>query len=178
MRKNSQNRESAHRAALARWIGAIVAVGGISLSVVTSSEAGAASAVTVSTTKNAKMGTVLVSGKTLYTLKPSSTACRAACLKVWPALVLPAGVSKARAGSGVSASKLGTVKRNRAVQVTYGGKPLYFFTGDTAAGQVNGTVTDKWGKWTAVVTKKSSTSSSGSNSGSGSSSAGGGGAAF
>ena len=178
MQRNRLNREPAHSAALARWVGAIVAVGGISLSMVASSEAGAASGVTVSTTKNAKMGTILVSGKTLYTLKPSSTACTAACLKVWPALVLPAGVTKAKVGSGVSASKVGTVKRNGVVQVTYGGKPLYFFAGDTAAGQVNGVVTDTWGKWTAVVTKKSGSASSSSNSGSGSSSAGGGGAAF
>jgi uncharacterized membrane protein YgcG len=95
--------------------------------------------------------------------------------------VLPAGVTKAKAGSGVTASKLGTVKRNGVVQVTYGGKPLYFFIGDSAAGQVNGVVTDTWGKWSAVVTKKkagSSSSSSGSSSGSGNSSAGGGGAAF
>ena len=176
MPKHRQNRESAHGAALARWVGAIVAVGGISLSVVASSGAGAASGVTVSTTKNAKVGAILVSGKTLYTLKPSSTACTAACLKIWPALVLPGGVTKARAGAGVNASKLGTVHHNGAVQVTYGGKPLYFFSGDTAAGQVNGVVTDTWGKWTAVVTKKSG--SSGSTSGSGSSSAGGGGAAF
>ena len=41
MQKNRQNRESAHRAPLARWVGAIVAVGGISLSVIASSEAGA-----------------------------------------------------------------------------------------------------------------------------------------
>jgi predicted lipoprotein with Yx(FWY)xxD motif len=178
MQKNRQDRRAARRAGLARWVGAMVAVGGISLSVVASSEAGAASGVTVSTTKNAKVGTFLVSGKTLYTLKPSSTACTSACLKVWPALVLPAGVTKANAGSGVSASKLGTVKRNGVVQVTYGGKPLYFFVGDTKAGQVNGVVTDTWGKWSAVVTKKSASSGSSSNSGSGSSSAGGGGAAF
>ena len=178
MLKNRQNRESAHTPALARWVGAIVAVGGISLSVVASSEAGAASAVTVSSTKNAKLGTILVSGKTLYTLKPGSTACTAACLKIWPALVLPTGVTKAKAGSGVSAAKLGTVKRNGVVQVTYGGKPLYYFVGDTTTGQVNGDLTDTWGKWTAVVTKKSANSSSGANSGSGNSSAGGGGAAF
>src|ERR1700689_2757549 len=180
MQKNLQIRESAHRALLARWVGAIVAVGGTSLSVIASSEAGAASAVTVSSTKNANLGTILVSGKTLYTLKPSNTACTAACLKVWPALVLPAGVTKAKAGSGVSAAKLGTVKHNGVVQVTYGGKPLYFFVGDTKAGQAHGNLTDTWGKWTAVVTKKSanSSSSSSSNSGSGNSSAGGGGAAF
>ncbi len=176
MQKNRQNRGSARRAALARWAGAIVAVGGVSLSVL-ATEAGAATAVTVSTTKNAKMGTILVSGKTLYTLKPSSTACTSACLKVWPALTVPAG-AKPKAGAGVTASKLGTVKRNGVTQVTYGGKPLYFFTGDSAAGQVNGVVTDTWGKWTAVVTKKAASSSSSSNSGSGSSSAGGGGAAF
>jgi predicted lipoprotein with Yx(FWY)xxD motif len=178
MLKNRQNRESAHTATLARWVGAIVAVGGISLSVIASSEAGAASAVTVSSTKNAKLGTILVSGKTLYTLKPGSTACTTACLKIWPALVLPTGVTKAQAGSGVSAAKLGTVKRNGVVQVTYGGKPLYYFVGDTTTGQVNGDVTDTWGKWTAVVTKKSANSSSGASSGSGKSSAGGGGAAF
>jgi predicted lipoprotein with Yx(FWY)xxD motif len=184
MLKNRQNRESAHSAVVARWVGAIVAVSGISLSVLASSEAGAASAVTVSSTKNAELGTILVSGKTLYTLKPGSTACTAACLKIWPALVLPTGVTKAKAGSGVSASKLGTVKRNGVVQVTYDGKPLYSFVGDTATGQVNGDVTDTWGKWTAVVTKKAAVSGtgtnsgSGANSGSGKSSAGGGGAAF
>jgi predicted lipoprotein with Yx(FWY)xxD motif len=182
MQKNRQYREPARRVALARWAGAIVAVGGISLAAIASTEAGAATGVTVSTTKNTQMGTILVSGKTVYTLKPSSTACTAACLKVWPALVLPAGVTKAKAGPGVKAAKLGTVKRNGVVQVTYGGKPLYFFVGDSTAGQVNGNVTDTWGKWSAVVTKKASGSNSGSgsssNSGSGNSSAGGGGAAF
>ena len=33
MQKNRQNRESGHRAALARWVGAMVASGAISLSV-------------------------------------------------------------------------------------------------------------------------------------------------
>ena len=46
----------------------------------------------------ANFGTVLVSGKTLYTLKPSRRPAPRACLKVWPALVLPKGVTKATAG--------------------------------------------------------------------------------
>jgi predicted lipoprotein with Yx(FWY)xxD motif len=178
MQKNRQYREPTRRVALARWAGAIVAVGGICLSVIASTEAGAATGVTVSTAKNTKMGTILVSGKTVYTLKPSTTACTAACLKVWPALVLPAGVTKAKAGPGVKAAKLGTVKHNGIVQVTYGGKPLYYFAGDSATGQVNGNVSDTWGKWSAVVTKKAAGSGSTSISGSGNSSAGGGGAAF
>jgi predicted lipoprotein with Yx(FWY)xxD motif len=180
MQQNRRNRESNHRVRLARLAGAVVAVGGIALSMM-ATEAGAATNVVVSTTKNAKMGTILVSGKTLYTVKPSKTACTAACLKIWPALVLPAGVTKAKAGSGVNASKLGTVKRNGVVQVTYGGKPLYYFFLDTAPGQVKGNITDTWGKWSAVVTKKaagtSSSSGTSSNSGSGST-AGSGGASF
>jgi predicted lipoprotein with Yx(FWY)xxD motif len=135
------------------------------------------SRVVVSAVTNAKFGKILVSGKTLYTLKSSTVACSAQCLKIWPELVLPKGVTKAAAGTGVSASKLGTVKRSGDVlQVTYAGKPLYRFSGDTATGQVNGNVTDTWGKWSVVVTTKSSTSSSGS--GSGGSSSGSGGAGF
>jgi len=178
MQQNRRYRKSTNSVRLARMAGALVAVGGISLSVIAAStDAGAASSVVVSTTKNAKMGTILVSGKTLYTLKPSKTACTAACLKIWPALVLPTGTTKAKAGSGVSGSKLGTVKRSGGVvQVTYGGKPLYYFFLDTAPGQVKGNITDTWGKWSAVVTKKAAGSSS--SSGTGNSSAGSGGASF
>jgi predicted lipoprotein with Yx(FWY)xxD motif len=166
---------------------AALALGGLSLSAIAATPAGAmtsrtAKALTVTTVKVAKFGKVLASGKTLYTLKPSGTACTTSCLKVWPELVLPKGVTKATAGSGVSSSKLGTVTRAGGVhQVTYGGKPLYWFVGDTGPGQVHGNVTDTWGTWTSVVTAKAKSSSSGSNS-SGSSStsstAGGGSTAF
>jgi predicted lipoprotein with Yx(FWY)xxD motif len=118
----------------------------------------ASKSVVVSLLKTAKFGTILVSGRTLYTLKPSATACTAECLKIWPALLLPKGVTKATAGAGVIASKLGTVKRSGGLQVTYAGKPLYRFSEDTAAGQVKGNVTDTWGKWTDVVTAKPASS--------------------
>jgi predicted lipoprotein with Yx(FWY)xxD motif len=173
-----QYRRITHRIRVGRVVVAAVALGGISASVLTIDIAGAvtnreATSVAVSTVKTNKFGKILVSGKTLYTLKPSKTACAAACLKIWPELVLPAGVTKATAGHGVSASNLGTVMRAGGVlQVTYSGKPLYWFSGDTAAGQVHGNVTDTWGKWSAVVTAKprkssSSSGSSGSSSGSG-----------
>jgi predicted lipoprotein with Yx(FWY)xxD motif len=151
---------------------AALAVGGISASAVAVGTAGAqtsraAKTVVVSTVKNAKFGTILVSGKTLYTLvKPSKVACTAACMKIWPELVLPKGVTKAKAGSGVSASKLGTIARSGGVlQVTYGGKPVYWFALDSGPGQVNGNVTDTWGKWAPVVTKKTASSTSSSSSG-------------
>jgi predicted lipoprotein with Yx(FWY)xxD motif len=46
---------------------------------------------------------------------------------------------KASAGSGVDATLFGTTKRkDGSLQVTYKGLPLYYFAGDTAAGDVKG----------------------------------------
>ncbi len=129
MKHATQNRSSTRKVPLGRMVGAAVALGGLSGLVLADSTAGAASSVVVSTTKNSNFGTILVSGKTVYTLKASKTACSTSCLKIWPALMLPKGVTKATAGTGVSASKLGTVKRSGgALQVTYAGKPLYWFS--------------------------------------------------
>ena len=123
--------------------------------------AGPASAITsharksvvISTFKSKKLGTLLESGTTVYSLKPTKVACTATCLQIWPAVLLPKGVTKATAGSGVNAAKLGTIKRpDGELQVTYGGKALYRFFKDKSAGQVNGNVKDKWGAWSDVVT--------------------------
>ncbi len=174
MNHGPQDRRSTSRVPLGRVVSAAVALGGLSGLVLADVAAGAATSVVVSTTKNEKLGTILVSGKTVYTLKASKTPCKAACLKVWPELLLPKGVSKAKAGTGVTAAKLGTVKRsNGAFQVTYAGKPLYWFVGDRGAGQVHGNVTDMWGKWSAVITAKPASASSGSGTSSGSSSSSG-----
>jgi predicted lipoprotein with Yx(FWY)xxD motif len=157
---NRQPRQAAHGLRISGMAATALALGGLSLSAVAAAPAGAATgrvakSVTVKTVSVANVGTVLASGKTLYTLKPSSTPCTAACLKIWPELVLPKGVTKATAGSGVSSSKLGTVTRAHGVrQVTFGGKPLYWFAKDTRPGQVRGNITDTWGTWTAVVTAK------------------------
>jgi predicted lipoprotein with Yx(FWY)xxD motif len=117
----------------------------------------ASKAVVISTLKTAKFGTILVSGRTVYTLKPDATACAATCIKFWEEVLLPKGVTKATAGAGVSAAKLGTVKRAGGLQVTYAGKALYWFVLDKAPGQVKGNVTDTWGKWSVVVTATSAT---------------------
>lgn len=159
MEHTMQVRTTTRRATIGRMTVAAVAVGGLSATAFATS-AGASSKVVVSTTKNAKLGKILVSGKTLYTLKASKTPCTAACMKIWPVLALPKGVKKATAGSGVSASKLGTKTISGGVrQVTYGGKPLYWFSGDSGPGQANGNVTDEWGKWSSVVTAKSGSGS-------------------
>jgi predicted lipoprotein with Yx(FWY)xxD motif len=163
--KQTQHRAGFLGVSFVRLAGAIVAVGGLSASVLAVGTAGAATGTVISTAKNAQFGTILVSGNSLYTLKPSATPCTTQCVKIWPEVLLPKGATKAKAGAGVSAAKLGTVKRaNGVLQVTYAGKPLYWFSGDTATGQVNGNVTDTWGKWTVAVTK-STKSSTGSSSG-------------
>jgi len=171
------------RAPLGRLAAAAFAAGGLAASLAAAGTAGAGTSSTVSTTSNATYGTILVSGTTVYTLKASKTPCTAKCLKVWPAVVLPKGVSGATAGPGVSAAKLGTLKRKGGtLQVTYAGKPLYWFSLDTAPGQVTGNITDTWGKWSVVVTKKpagaTSNSGSGTSTTSGSGSAGTGGVSF
>ena len=172
------SRRAAGRVPLVSAAGATLAAGGLAAALIAAGTAGAATSGVVSTTQNTKYGTILVSGKTVYTLKPGKTACGAACLKVWPELLLPKGVTSATAGPGVNAAKLGTIKRKGgAFQVTYSGKPLYFFALDKGPGQVKGNLKDKWGAWAVVVTAKPAGSSSNSGTGSGGS-AGTGGVSF
>jgi hypothetical protein len=83
-------------------------------------------------------------------------------------------------GSAV-ASDLGTITRSDGTkQVTYDGHPLYYFAGDSGAGQANGQGSDGFGaKWwlvspaggdvTATVTSFTASSSGSGSSGSGSS---------
>lgn len=80
-------------------------------------------------------------GRTLYVFTRDSAGtptCTDSCATNWPPFTLDAGEATS-AGSGVSADKLGTVAgANGATQVTYNGRPLYYFKGDSAAGEANG----------------------------------------
>jgi predicted lipoprotein with Yx(FWY)xxD motif len=101
------------------------------------------SAATVNSVQNSTLGKILVStgGRTLY--HDSSEAknvvrCTGACAAIWPPLLVGAG-TKPVAGPGVKAALLGTVKRDGGkLQITYSGLPLYLYSGDKRAGQVNG----------------------------------------
>lgn len=113
-----------------------------------------AAAATVEAKPVGTIGTVLVAGSngmTVYTfakdVKDSGTsACTASCIANWPALTVPAGATPV-AGTGVTGT-LGTITRtdDGSLQVTYNGKPLYFFANDKAPGDANGVYTD----WEAV----------------------------
>jgi predicted lipoprotein with Yx(FWY)xxD motif len=91
-------------------------------------------------------------GFTLYHLtteKKGSVSCVGACRKAWPPLLV-AGSAKPSAGAGLSASKLGTIKRpDGGVEVTYDGYALHRYSGDKKAGQVNGQGVD--GVWYALT---------------------------
>jgi predicted lipoprotein with Yx(FWY)xxD motif len=106
--------------------------------------AGAAASITMKSTLNSALGsTILVSsaGRTLYhdgSEKRNTVACVGACAKQWLPLVVTAG-AKPVAGAGVTASKVGVLKRpDGKMQATYNGLPLYLYAGDSKAGQVNG----------------------------------------
>jgi predicted lipoprotein with Yx(FWY)xxD motif len=87
------------------------------------------------------LGQILIgeAGRTLYAFtndKDGTSTCYDSCAQNWPP-ALTSGVP--RAESGVDAQMLGTTARtDGTLQVTYHGMPLYYFAGDTAAGDVNG----------------------------------------
>src|SRR5277367_3173958 len=91
----------------ARVVGTSLVILGLASAAAT---AGASTSSTVSTKKTSQFGTILVSGRTVYTLKPSKVACGAQCLKFWPPVLLPKGVTTPTASSGVNSGRLGVAK--------------------------------------------------------------------
>jgi predicted lipoprotein with Yx(FWY)xxD motif len=96
---------------------------------------------TVNVTADATLGNYLTGedGKTLYVKKGDSTSaptCTGGCLTNWPAFTLNTGETVVP-GTGVTGT-LATFTRPEGTQVSYNGAPLYYFTGDTTAGQTNG----------------------------------------
>jgi hypothetical protein len=64
------------------------------------------------------------------------STCSGACATAWPPLIAKAAPT---AGTGATASDLATISRSDgSKQVTYDGHPLYYFAGDSGAGQTNG----------------------------------------
>ncbi len=80
-------------------------------------------------------------GMTLYVFTRdtgTTPTCTGTCAANWPPFTVTSG-STATAGSGVDASMLGTTSgENGKTQVTYNGHPLYYFAGDSAAGDAKG----------------------------------------
>lgn len=137
---------------------------------------GGSSAVAVDE-KTGSLGTYLSdsAGRTLYLFAadtgPAST-CDGACAAQWPPLTVK---NAPAAGTGINSSDLTTLTRpDGSRQVAYHGHPLYYFKGDSAAGQTNGQGINGFGaNWYVVspagarITQAASVSTGGSGSGAG-----------
>ena len=88
-------------------------------------------------------------GQTLYSLSVETHGrfiCTGACTSTWHPLLVPARTQP----KGPVA--LGTVKRPEGkTQVTFNGRPLYTFSGDSAPGQANGEGFKDVGTWHAAT---------------------------
>jgi predicted lipoprotein with Yx(FWY)xxD motif len=124
---------------------AVVVAGSVLLAACGSSStanSGGSASPTLRAQKVGDLGTVLVnsSGLTLYFLKGETAAnimCTGSCASEWPPLTIASG-AQPTVGSGVP-GQAGTVQRpDGSLQVTYEGKPLYTFAGDSGSGQASG----------------------------------------
>jgi predicted lipoprotein with Yx(FWY)xxD motif len=112
------------------------------------SSASASTTGTVITTKSGSTGAFLTnaSGRAVYLWAKDGmnmSACSGACAAAWPPV--PA-TGQLTAAGGAKASDLGTITRSDGTkQVTYDGHALYYFAGDSAAGQTNGQGSDSFG---------------------------------
>ncbi len=91
------------------------------------------------TARSSTYGRILFDGRGFalyaFTHDPRGrSVCRGACATAWPPYVVK---GHPRAAVGVKSSLLGTTRRaGGRLQVTYAGRPLYYYTGDRKPGQV------------------------------------------
>ena len=91
--------------------------------------------------RHTALGTVLVDGRgrTVYLFEKDrgmASSCSGACASIWPPLT---SAAKGAAGGGVTAVKLGSIKRaDGKTEITYAGHPLYTYAGDTKPGDTQG----------------------------------------
>ncbi len=156
---------------------------GTSNSAAAAGEANAATNAVAIKTMSTSKGTVLTnaSGMTLYWFAADTATqsnCTGSCATYWPPVLATAATA-----TGVSLPHgFGTIKRaNGQTQLTYDGHPLYTYSGDTAAGMINGNgLNASGGLWWAITpsgadlgASTTTSSSSGSSGSSGSGSGGG-----
>jgi predicted lipoprotein with Yx(FWY)xxD motif len=91
-------------------------------------------------------------GRALYAFtrdRARRSNCAGACLRAWPPFLVK---TSAKAGTGAKRSLLGTIRRpDGKRQVTYGGRPLYYYVGEKSPGQVLCQNVDEFGGLWLVV---------------------------
>jgi predicted lipoprotein with Yx(FWY)xxD motif len=111
---------------------------------------------TTITAAKSRYGTILFDGKgrVLYGFtrdtRGGKSQCYGSCAAAWPVYYKPGGTLKA--GKGVKQKLLGTVKRkNGRLQITYNGRPLYYYVSDVRPGQITcQNVSEYGGLWLVV----------------------------
>jgi len=100
---------------------------------------GAGTSAPTVTTRSSSYGVVLFDGrgKALYAFTRDTrgrSACSGACAAAWPPYVVSGAL---RVAGGARRSLLGIVRRaDGSRQVTYAGRPLYYYVGDRKPGQI------------------------------------------
>jgi predicted lipoprotein with Yx(FWY)xxD motif len=101
------------------------------------------------TARSSSYGSILFDGKgrALYAFtrdrRGGASRCYGACAKAWPVYF---SSGRLVAGKGVKRSLIGTVRRRDGRrQITYNGRPLYYYVGDKSAGQVTCQNVDEFG---------------------------------
>lgn len=121
-----------------------------SLALIVASAAVAAPPRAKVTVRSTTLGSVLVDGRghTLYVFDQAS--CTGACAAMWP----PFLTTGKPVAAGVPAAKVGLKKLvGGRLQVTFAGKALYFYAGDSGAGQVAGAAIPHWAALSATGAK-------------------------
>jgi predicted lipoprotein with Yx(FWY)xxD motif len=130
------------------------ACGGSNSPSAAASPSSAAAPATVAVASNSKLGQILVdgAGRTLYLFAAdtgSASTCYGSCAQYWPPLLTNGAP---QAGTGASASLLGTTKRtDGTTEVTYGGHPLYYVVTDHNPGDASGQAVNNFGALWYVV---------------------------
>ena len=86
-------------------------------------------------------------GKTLYVFTPDSantSTCTGTCAQNWPAFTIESN-DKLAPGTGVTGALTTFARPDGKMQVAINGLPLYYYAGDTKAGDTSGQ--GKNGKW-------------------------------
>ena len=99
-------------------------------------------------------GSILFDGRgfVLYVFthdSPRHSTCSGACAKAWPPYLIS---GRAAASAGANAKLIGMIRRNNGTtQVTYAGRPLYYYVGDRKPGQILcQNVSEFGGRWLVV----------------------------
>ena len=134
-------------------VAAVAVAGGAAWSSA-SGAAGAAQARATLTVRSSAYGRILFDGRgrALYAFtrdRGKQSRCYGACAEAWPVYYVGGPL---RAGTGVKQSLIGTTRRSGGRrQVTYNGRPLYYYVNDRRPGQVTCQNVDEFGGLWLVV---------------------------